>query len=68
MSGSGVPQRGDGLIRTLLFISQFCRVCPGVGCSAVGSGAMGRAPIYRVNGKPPPWGQDRLWTLEEDIP
>ena len=25
MSGSGVPQRGDGLIRTLLFISQFCR-------------------------------------------
>jgi hypothetical protein len=25
MSGSGVTQRGDGLIRTLLFISQFCR-------------------------------------------
>jgi len=26
------------------------------------------APTYRVNGKPAHWGQDRLWTLEEDIP
>jgi 2-hydroxychromene-2-carboxylate isomerase len=25
------------------------------------------APTYRVNGGPAHWGQDRLWTLEEDL-